>query len=258
MMGLENNIGLEKLATNWEFLCLELERPSVIVGNYFEKNYQVAPKRIKISPKRHGSKPEITNLLYSGINQEIIKSKKPTFSVYGHGRYHHYTYGLCRVLATQRSDDFGYIHFDRHHDMWDDSDVHDVSHIGCARFVKSIKRDSASDVLLVGTFEGDYTELSDEKMFFAPILFLRKYLKKLPEDVYISFDLDVMKTSLMATGWPGGKLGKRKLFRLIREIKKEKNIIGVDVLGYNLEENSSPLAQRSLQLYAEIAKEIVS
>ncbi|GAF74306.1 unnamed protein product, partial [marine sediment metagenome] len=247
---------------------------------YFEESFPVKPRRISVEEMLKVKKETLVEFIRTAFGQEIIESKKPTIVVYGHGSYHHYTYGLCRVLATRRSEDFAYIHIDQHHDMWK---LYGDS-VDCSRFVQLIVEDcSLSHALLIGN-KNEYkipkrfiSEIKNKLYSQVPVNELKKNLekklynalKKLPDDVYISFDLDVMNKSEIQTGWPGGELIREEILQCIRVIKSKKNIIGVDILGWSVdfEENrerpeyqqslQSEMAQKSLSLYAAIVSEIM-
>ena len=79
-------------------------------------------------------------------------------------------------------------------------------------------------------------------MYFRrkPFRKLESGLESLPQDVYLSFDLDVMDYSLMKTGYPQGSLRHKELMKCIEMIKQSKHIIGSDVLGYAGQTGNEP------------------
>jgi agmatinase len=69
-------------------------------------------------------------------------------------------------------------------------------------------------------------------IFFAPELPIDKIVSTLKENVYLTFDLDGLDTSIMpSTGTPEpGGLDWYETLNLIKEVAKKKKIIGVDVV----------------------------
>ena len=252
---------LEEKAKDWEFLCLGIDNASKDIVYHFDHNFPVPVSYVPISGKKYVSKANLVNFIESSISDAVKNSSKPTLTLYGSGHYHHYTYALCRVFAKRRSKNFGYIHFDHHHDMWKDSDTKDTKQLNCGCFVKSIKRDAAQSILTIGADNKSYNQLPYRLLDKDPLVYLKKELEKLPQDVYLSFDLDVMRPSEIATDWPYGRLSKKVLFELIDNIKEQKNLIGVDILGFDLNQTivyrHGMMRGKSMQLYEDVVKKII-
>ncbi len=216
--------------TLWELVSLELDYPAREIGKYFEKELKI--KRVKCRKEKiYDEKTTICRI----VNRALGKSSKRKLVMYGSGFYHHFTYGLCRH-ADRVSEDYAYIHFDHH----DDSRKLRHNRIDCGAFVKDILEDTnASAVLYIGTNAPKNLPVPN-KLSIAEYHLRRGKrfqklewkLKNLPEEVYLSFDLDVMDKSIIGTVYDQGSLKTRELMKCISLIKRSKHIIGADVLGY--------------------------
>ncbi len=251
-----NNVE-QTLADSWQIVSLEMDKSGTELGRYFAKLAKNL-KRAHLSDElcdRDG--------LAKKIGRIVVPERK-TLVIYGSGSFHHYTYGLCRA-ADRLSKGYCYIHFDYH----DDYDTDNPQRLGCGSFVNAILQDThAAQAIFIGTSipwkqsihsigcSGKEETISD----------LERTLKKNPQDVYLSFDLDVMDPSEISTDYSMGDMGADELVRLIEMIKGKKRIIGADVLGYSRDGYSTarymypsylPTPKKSKQLYARIAKAVL-
>lgn len=245
---------------DWQIIVLLHDESSRQVAEFFTGIYPIRigkfPKRIKrLSLK----KKIIKNIKHiskkTGLNGDRV------LTLVGAGGKHQYTYGLCKVLADKKSEEYGYIHFDLHSDT---KQTIDNSHIGCASFVQHLLEDggkvkkifyvgccqevSLPDVIDVENFQDktilkNYKNVKEES---ARDLMIP--LKNLPEDVYISMDLDVLGRKDIHTGFGYGSMSLEKLIQCLEIIKSEKNIIGADVLGYEAEK----FMEKGTKTYKEI------
>lgn len=160
-------------------------------------------------------------------------------TLYSKGDYHHYTYGLCKVVADKRSEDYCYMHLDRH----DDAVFSNHYHIGMASFVQHIKKYAkAKSVLMLGPphlcwslLEKDIEpgiELITEEGLRNQKNFRKRIVQQPEKDVYLSCDLDVMARKEFEARWDRGTLKLDETKRVIQTINEEKNIISADILGY--------------------------
>src|SRR3989339_177768 len=94
-----------------QIISLETDQPGKMIGDHFEKKSDLNIVRVNTPDKVLHDKKEINQL----IEEKIGYIGEEKLVVYGSGRYHHYTYGLCK-LADRISNDYGYIHFDHHND----------------------------------------------------------------------------------------------------------------------------------------------
>ena len=83
-------------------------------------------------------------------------------------------------------------------------------------------------------------------------------LEDLPEDVYISIDLDVLGgKDTIPTGYPEGPLSLNMLLECLELVKKYRNLISADAVGY-FPSYQTQDNLKALHTYAEIAKKIVN
>ncbi len=233
-------------------------------------------------------------IIKAGFLEEQVKKKikangSRILSVTGHGEYHFFTYGLC-CLADRLSERYGYIHIDHHCDSWRLPIEAWHRKIGCGSFVPFILEDTnATDFVFLGTsilLEDEYKwcdamgrlkkrskNLLENHEGILDCKKLEKILSEMEcDDVYVTFDLDVMDVSEVLTGYHGidsGFLSRDSLFSAINLIKSKKNIISADINGYSNsdedvwqalghcnEEAAAQLKSKSKQLYLDIAKAI--
>lgn len=72
----------------------------------------------------------------------------------------------------------------------------------------------------------------EKTIFYSPALPLKEIIANLKDNVYLTFDLDGLDPSIMpSTGTPEpGGLGWPEVLSLIREVAKQKKIVGADVV----------------------------
>ncbi|OGH60207.1 MAG: hypothetical protein A2725_04560 [Candidatus Magasanikbacteria bacterium RIFCSPHIGHO2_01_FULL_33_34] len=114
--------------------------------------------------------------------------------------------------------------------------------LNCGTFIKAILQDTnASSALFIGNRPPKSQLLKGiphlyllEKHLCTGKKFekLKTKLKHLPDDVYLSFDLDVMDVQAIKTAWDQGTLTIPEIMQCIEIIKQHKNIIGADINGY--------------------------
>jgi hypothetical protein len=232
-----------------DLLTLLVDKPSEVLHRAFipHGSQSIAlPAHLAVSSKG------LRTILEEAIPENIKTSARPALTLYGHGEYHHYTYGLCSVLADRKSPSYAYIHIDQHHDMWSDS--HNMLH--CGRFTRSLLKDSnAQKVVLLGINTVDYHCAGKD------ILYIRhenRYLERvkgilnnIPKDVYISIDLDVLKYDEMQTHWPKGKMTFSELETTLKTLLTEKNLIGADILGWD---DADKRRKKSLSVYKKLVE----
>lgn len=224
---------------DWQLLCLGIDSGGREIGRYFSEDLGM---KIKIASYKDFIKKD-NNLL--GTDREFLPramkffvgdSPNKTLALYGSGDFHHYTYGLCAV-ASKRSKEFCYIHFDQHKDDRKKSDYEDIDFGSFVNDIVNDNSNNAKDKILVGykcsknggIFASSRRYLNSKKALSD----LEKLLDNTCHDVYTSFDLDVMVWSEIVTNWGNGRLKKGPLLDMVTMIKEKKNIIGGDILGYN-------------------------
>jgi len=239
-----------------QLICLELDTPSSVIADRFEKKYPI--QRFSIPKKHIVGRDRLAEIVEGALPDEIKDNGKRTLTLYGHNEFHHYTYGLCRALVERRSEHYSYIHIDNHHDEGYGDPYKYAGMIGCGKFVKELSRYAKGGVLSIGSYFSYHNSINPIGMWLWPRWRLNHILPKLAEDVYLSIDLDVMSEEEASTGYNSGSLSKWKLLSIVKMIREQKNIIAADINGFNLEESESVLAKKTLDLYESVAEEMFS
>ncbi|MEM3364724.1 MAG: agmatinase [Candidatus Micrarchaeia archaeon] len=131
-------------------------------------------------------------------------------------------------ILTALPEDVSILHLDAHLDMREEYVGNRNSH-ACALYEAS----KAHSVVHVGTRSGCEEELENARKFnnvLANYKNIDAILHDLGDDVYITFDVDVLDPSVMpATGTPEpGGIGWVDATRIIEAVCREKNVIGLD------------------------------
>lgn len=239
----------------WELVSLELDQPGKRIGEYFEKTLKLDIKRVSYRKERdYVSKDLICRM----VNKALGKGPERKLVFYGSDYYHHFTYGLCKH-ADRFNDSYAYVHFDHHSDCFNGGIKSEIS---CGSFVDDILKDSnASAVLFLGSRPPIHTDFSkkacisllEEQLRHYSFRKLEKRLSKLPDEVYLSFDLDVMSEGAITTAYNQGTLQTKELMKILDAIKRTKRIIGDDILGYGDIEGK----EIGKELYAKIARSLL-
>jgi hypothetical protein len=217
--------------------------------SFFDERWQGGVSHLNLIKGRRKYDP---TMFYSCEIQEKLKPLKEIegkpLTVYGHGSYHHYTYGIVGNTMPQRTNEFLYIHIDYHTDagvckqQCNCGTAHNIHgkcgmSVGCGSFVMELVDHGAKNFLFVGTdakcgwkrkqwvrqeqlLQSDYVSL-----------LTRELKRKRCQDVYISMDLDVLTHAEIPTGYGRGKITLRHLLDILTTIKEHKNILGADILG---------------------------
>lgn len=235
----------------WNLYSLELDDSGKEIGDFFEKKgYPV--KRVAIKPGT--DRLLINSPVLPETIEELIKEAVPekgrVLALSSHGYYHHLTYGLCR-RADKLSREYGYIHIDRHNDMFGMDTDADAPAIHCGKFVKKLcentnvgNREFRPDVFFIGCYvpvvqsvfipsASGYAFTGIKGGILSDLLrSFDRHLDRLPEDVYVTVDLDVLAPSEVRTAWDRGSMKAEKLYKLVEEISRRKKIISADIVGY--------------------------
>ena len=161
---------------------------------------------------------------------KLLEDKKFILSL---GGEHTISYGLISAFR-EKYKNFSVLQIDAHSDLRDEYEGTKLNHACVMRRV----RDLGISVTGVGIRSQDETEIEyirKEKIktiFYAPELPLKKIISSLAKNVYITFDVDGLDPSIMpATGTPEpGGLGWYEVLNLIKQVAKEKKIIGADIV----------------------------
>ena len=144
--------------------------------------------------------------------------------VNGSGNYHHLTYGICSSIPNQ----FGYVHFDRHDDLGGATQ----GYVTMAAFVAPMMfNTSAEDYIMIGSYHD-----AGKSIGFNSIDSWKKrlpgLLAQLPDDVYVSVDLDVLDPERFYSGYDAGTMLPSQLMYALDMIGENKKVVGGDICGY--------------------------
>lgn len=256
---------------NWKIVVLNMDdEASYQIAELIKDLYPDITEVRKISNKlAHASKNAIRKAIRKSVK---VDEEQKVLTLYSSGGMHHYTYGLCREVADKRSESYAYFHFDHHPDYGyssiDRFSSIDRKILNCGAFVRHILRDSnaqalryvgcrslvddewcSSDVEKIGkTYDSDYKDRLEcngvEKT-------MERLLQNTPNDVYISMDLDVLKPEEIQTSYGNGPLLLDQLLESLDGIKRRKNIVSADALGYT---TIGGRHEKSLLAYARIVE----
>lgn len=257
-------------------VVLELDEPATNIGEFFDQLIPGGVERRQPSTKGTalgGRKGHIDPKSSSQEVRDMILDTVPQGSnlvMYGHGRYHHFTYGLCTEIADRQSDEYVYIHIDKHHDSYLEHD----GYFDCGSFVRNILQDSnAKKVRYIGSklpYELnatlEWTPIPEDtiRCMWGTDLDRENYQKALvdllsgtPEDAYVTIDLDVMLAESVTTGtgeeWGNGTLDLETLEKMLDYIMARKRIIGCDIIGFSGDEDDA----KSMGVYRALAGKLM-
>lgn len=167
--------------------------------------------------------PQENNERIENVVAQILKDKKIPLML---GGEHSITFGAISAFAKENKD-FSVLQIDAHSDLRDEFEGTKFHH---ATVMKRIK-----DLGISTTQVGIRSCSADdqfENVFFAPELPVDKIIATLKNNVYLTFDLDGFDPSIMpSTGTPEpGGLSWYETLNLIKEVAKQRKIIGADVV----------------------------
>lgn len=174
--------------------------------------------------------------------KELIKDEKFVVTLGGE-----HTVSLPVIKAHHEMyENISILQLDAHSDMRDSYLDDKYSHASVMARVKEI----TGNIISVGVRSLDSSELPNINKinsFFAKDIYgtegwIGKAVKKLNKNVYITLDLDVFDPSIMpSTGTPEpGGLDWYTVLKLLKEVCKNRNLIGFDVMELCPTENKAP------------------
>ena len=228
-----------KASANIDYFDLELNKESYVQGIYTQDVFALKEKEFpKISPK-------IIDYL------SILKLTKDKFPIIIGSDHSNTIPIVCAFEETYSKEDFGVIVFDSHPDVYEPwgkdtwwqacstriiSNTHKSMIVGVRtmdfyenEFLKSKQNKNISIIKMQDFLDNTSTfyDLSKNKKFISE-------LKKMPKNIYLSIDVDVLDPSVIrntAALEPGG-MNYTQLLSLLRVIFKEKNVIGADIVEF--------------------------
>lgn len=156
----------------------------------------------------------------------------------GLGGEHATSYPFVQGLLESRilSKEVGILHLDAHADLRDTYGGSKLSHASVMRRLRDDLHLPTVHVGVraIGDDEPKYIEENDVPVFFAPFSMeqIPAILEKLPKNVFITFDVDVLDPSIMpSTGTPvPGGLQWYPTLDLLQSVFEKKNVIAMDIV----------------------------
>lgn len=181
-----------------------------------------------LEPSKNSPK-ETIEMIEKVMGQIVADNKFPLML----GGEHSISLGAVMGLRNKLSD-FSVLQIDAHSDLRDEFQGTKYHHANVMRRIRDLGIATTQvGIRSVSEEEADYIRKERiETIFYAPEIPIDKILKTLKDKVYITFDLDGLDPSIMpATGTPEpGGLGWYEVLNLLREISKQRKIIGADVV----------------------------
>lgn len=183
------------------------------------------------------SGPEQTLKNIRDVASEIIKANKFLVTI---GGEHSITYPVVNAIKSVKKNNFAVLQFDAHSDFRNEYEgtifshacvMHRISDLNIPVFQVGIRSVCIEELPIlkkdkVTTFwMKDIVESSVE-------LIASQLIKKLPQNIYITIDIDVLDPSIMpstGTPEPGGMLWYQ-ILKVLRMVMLSKNVIGMDVV----------------------------
>jgi agmatinase len=207
-----------------------------------ETNSEVYKKGIFTSSEiLSNSSEEMIKYVYDRVS-ELIKDGKFVVTL---GGEHSISFPAIKA-HHENYQDISILHLDAHTDMRDSYLDNKYSHACVMARVKEIN----NNIISIGIRSLDSSELKNinkNNIFFAEDIYnseewIEKTIVKLNKNVYITLDLDVFDPSFLpSTGTPEpGGLSWYAVMKLLKEVCKNRTLIGFDVTELCPNENKAP------------------
>lgn len=158
------------------------------------------------------------------------------------GGEHSITFGAVKALK-ETFPDLGVLHLDAHVDV---RSAEKLDHSNVARKILELCPVTFAGIRSISVDEAEFIKEKEIKIFSAREIMekrdFRSIVNQLPENIYITIDLDVLDPSIMpsvGTPQPGG-IGWYELIDLLKYAAKERNIVGFDIVELCPSEDISP------------------
>jgi len=167
--------------------------------------------------------PEETMARIKNVMDKLLHDGKFPVTL---GGEHSITLGAIQAFK-EKFNDFSVLQIDAHSDLREEFEGTKFHHACVMKRIKDLGI-SITQVGIRSVSEGEKLE----NAFFAPDLPVEKIISTLKEKVYLTFDLDAFDPSIMpSTGTPEpGGLGWYETLNLIKEVARQRKIIGADVV----------------------------
>ena len=184
---------------------------------------------------------DMINLVGKNVKNLLYDNKFPIIF----GGEHTITAG-CVKGFSEKFKNLSILQLDAHSDLRNEYDNTKFSHACALRRA----REFCKDIIPVGIRSLDEEESkiileNNIKVFWAKDIYdndgwMDEVIEKLSENVFITFDLDVLDSSIMpSTGTPEpGGLGYYQTLKFLRKVFEKKNVVGFDVMELCPNENN--------------------
>jgi agmatinase len=186
------------------------------------------------------SSEEMIKCVYDRVS-ELIKDRKFVVTL---GGEHSISFPAIKA-HNENYQDISILHLDAHADMRDSYLDNKYSHACVMARVKEIN----NNIISIGIRSLDSSELkniNEKNVFFAANIYnseewVEKAIGKLNKNVYVTLDLDVFDPAILpSTGTPEpGGLGWYAMMKLLKEVCKNRTLIGFDVTELCPNENKA-------------------
>ncbi len=240
--------GQKGVTPMFNVVCMTHDIPSQKVHKFFNQRWEGGVSHLELMDKKE--KWNRSSYYSCEIQKKLKPLKEITgipLTVYGHGSFHHYTYGIVGNTMPQRTDEFLYIHIDYHTDAGvcktkcNCGTAHGLykcgMSVGCGSFVMEMKDHGAKNFSFIGTDANcgwkRSRRIRQEQLLQSDFMAIvaDELRRKRCENVYVSMDLDVLEINEIPTGYGRGKIKLQHLLDILTVIKENKNIMAADILG---------------------------
>jgi agmatinase len=221
-------------------------------------NTEVYKKGIFLAPaiKEKTDPAKMVDEVYTATKKYLDLGKFTTIF----GGEHSISIGTIRAFA-EKFENLTVVQFDAHTDLRPEYHGTPYNH-ACALYEASTKL----NLIHVGIRSMDVEEvqyLNREKTYFAHEIWqnddwMKKALKQMSDNVFITIDLDVFESSLMpSTGTPEpGGMPWYQLMTFVEKIIKKKNVVGFDIVELAATEANRAPDFLAAKLYYRMLSEI--
>ncbi len=168
------------------------------------------------------------------VADSVIADGKIPFML---GGEHSISFGLYKALH-KKYPDIGVVQIDAHADLRDSYEGTKYSHAAVMRRIReTCQHTTQIGIRSLCREEADYIKQHKASVYLAKDIhnnngWIDKMVKQLPEDIFITFDIDGLDPSIVphtGTPEPGGLLWYETL-EILKRIFKEKNVVGIDLV----------------------------
>ena len=174
--------------------------------------------------------------------KRIVNDSKFPFML---GGEHSISFGLYKALSSKYPK-LGVVQIDAHADLRDSYEESKYSHAAVMRRIRETCKHTAQiGIRSICREEADYIKKDKCDIYFANEItgksnWINGMLKKLPKDIFLTFDIDGLDPSVVphtGTPEPGGLMWFETL-HILRQLFKHKNVVGMDLVELSSDKTS--------------------